>query len=238
MGDSWRKVGRRRRNGWLRIAATQAALLVGAALVVGAFAAWTRSLRAAEGAAVTPEEVTTVVASLDRELNEARGELEVTRLQLERATNILKYSAKYRIPADLSELIYDVAIAEGIHPSLGFQLVKVESSFRPSARSAKGAIGYTQIRLRTARAYRPDVTEGQLHEPELNLRLGFRFLKDLLHRFDNDLSLALSAYNRGPTLVDSLRVTGEDPSNGYSDAVMRGLGPSVRTSPQKIRQGS
>lgn len=238
MSSSWKQLRRPRRRAWLQVAATQAVLLLAAALVVGAFAAWTKSLRAAEQVPATPAEVSEVVASLDRELGEARGELEVTRLQLERATNILKYSARYRIPADLSEVIYDVAIAEGIHPSLGFQLVKVESSFRPGARSAKGAIGYTQIRLRTAQAYLPTVTEAQLHDPETNLRLGFRFLKDLLRRFDNDLSLALAAYNRGPTLVDSLRTNGEDPLNGYPETVMRGLRHSVRVAPQSIKQGS
>lgn len=237
MANAWRQVSRRRRTQF-RVVATQAVLLLAAALVVGAFAAWTRTLRAAEDTVVVPSDAAAVVASLDRQLSESRGELEVTRLQLERATNILKYSGKYRIPADLSEAIYDMAIAEGIHPSLGFQLVKVESSFKPGSRSSKGAIGYTQIRLKTARAYMPDVTERQLHDPEVNLRLGFRFLKNLLDRFDNDLSLALVAYNRGPTLVDSLLTTGEDPSNGYPEAVMRGLKHSVRKAPQNVRQGS
>ena len=237
MANAWRQVSRRRR-GQFRVLATQAVLLLAAALVVGAFAAWTRALRASEDTVVAPAEAAAVVASLDRQLSESRGELEVTRLQLERATNILKYSGKYRIPADLSESIYDMAIAEGIHPSLGFQLVKVESGFKPGSRSSKGAIGYTQIRLKTARAYLPDITERQLHDPEVNLRLGFRFLNDLLDRFDNDLSLALAAYNRGPTLVDSLLTTGENPSNGYPEAVMRGLKGSVRKAPQSVRQGS
>jgi soluble lytic murein transglycosylase-like protein len=164
--------------------------------------------------------------------------MDLTRHRLERATEVLTYATKYRIPTDLSAAIYDIALDEGIHPSLAFRLVKVESGFQHGARSTRGAIGYTQIRLATARGYLPELTESELHRRELNLRLGFRFLKDLLERFDNDLDIALLAYNRGPTLVDSLLTRGEDPSNGYSEAVMRGLKRSVRQAPQELRRGS
>jgi soluble lytic murein transglycosylase-like protein len=221
--DPW-KAFRPRRRIWLRVAVTQLVLLALGAVVIGAMAAWASRLRAdADTGAALSGEVEAELAVQQRRLEAARGELEVTRLQLERATEIIKYSAQYRISADLSAVIYDIALAEGIHPSLGYQLVKVESNFQPRARSAKGAIGYTQIRLATARAYNPDLTEGQLAQREVNLRLGFRFLKDLLERFDDDLSLALVAYNRGPTVVDSIRAAGGDPANGYAESVTRGL---------------
>jgi hypothetical protein len=215
------------------VALTQAALLLFAALLVGAVAAWTKGLRATDdgGRSAIPAEVEDVVADLERRLAVTRGELEVTKLQLERASEILKYSARYRIPADLSAAIYDIALAEGIHPSLGFQLVKVESGFRPLALSPKGAIGYTQIRLATARAYQPDITVEQLADRDTNLRLGFRFLRDLLRRFDHDIELALVAYNRGPTVVDSIVSEGGDPANGYAEAVLRGASKTLRGGP-------
>jgi soluble lytic murein transglycosylase-like protein len=66
-------------------------------------------------------------------------------------------------------------------------------------------------------------TEERLHDPEINLRIGFRFLKDLIARFDGDLRVALLAYNRGPTRVAELLAAGEDPANGYSKAVLSGV---------------
>jgi len=208
----------------VRVVATHAGMLAVGALLVGAFAAWASRLSAAdETRAAAPAEVVAVVAERERALEETRGELEVTKLHLERASEIIRYSGSYRIPADLSAAIYDIAIAEGIHPALGFQLVRVESRFRPTAVSTAGAIGYTQVRLPTARGYDPKITAEQLANRDVNLRLGFRFLKDLLKRFDNDLDLALLAYNRGPTKVDSIRTAGGDPRNGYAETVKRGL---------------
>jgi soluble lytic murein transglycosylase-like protein len=225
---------------WLRTAVVHATLVVAGALVVGAFAAWSKGLRATGQAdrPPVPVEVEQVVAALERELAASRGELEVTRLQLERAGEILRYSTRYRIPADLSAAIYDIALAEGIHPTLGFQLVKVESGFRPLALSPMGAIGFTQIRLPTARAYVPGITAEELADRDTNLRLGFRYFRDLLRRFHHDLDLALVAYNRGPTLVDSIVTEGGDPSNGYSEAVLRGVSQRVRSAQESLRRGS
>ena len=78
-------------------------------------------------------------------LAEAKGQLKVTRQELERAHQILAYSGRYGIPADLSALIYDNAVAEGIPASIGFHLVKIESNFKNNAASYAAAIGLTQL---------------------------------------------------------------------------------------------
>jgi hypothetical protein len=86
-----------------------------------------------------------------------------------------------------------------------------------------GAIGYTQLQVATARFYEPGVTERVLmKDREMNLRVGFRFLNDLLGKFDHDTHLALLAYNRGPAKVTDILAQGGDPTNGYSDAVLKG----------------
>jgi soluble lytic murein transglycosylase-like protein len=144
-------------------------------------------------------------------------------VRIERLNAVAKYSGLYKVPADLAAAIYDIALAEGIHPSLGFQLVKVESGFKAGARSDKGAIGYAQVRLKTARGYDPSLTERDLHDRDTNLRIGFRFLKDMLAQFDQDLQMALLAYNRGPGRVVELISRGEDPSNGYAQSVLKGV---------------
>ena len=212
------------RSGWtLQRLLVRGTLLLATVVVIGALAGWTERVRAAdEVAPPDPGFVARRMGSLGEQLQSARGENALMRLELDRARAVMEHSARYQIPADLAGDIYDISIGEGIDPALAFQLVKIESSFRPSARSTMDALGYTQIQLATARFYDPDVTEKELFERETNLRLGFRFLQDLLVRFDHDTHLALLAYNRGPAKVAAILAEGGNPANGYSEAVLEG----------------
>ena len=198
--------------------------LLGGAVVVGTLAAMLTGLSAAKSPRVpaSPAAAAEVTALRD-ELENTRGRLALAHVQLDRMSAVARYSGLYKVPADLAGAIYDIALAEGIHPSLGFQLVKVESGFKSGAKSDKGAIGYAQVRLKTARGYDPTLTERDLQERDTNLRIGFRFLKDMLEQFDQDLQMALLAYNRGPGRVAELISRGEDPSNGYAQSVMKGV---------------
>ena len=152
-----------------------------------------------------------------------KGQLKATRQELERAHQILDFSGRYAIPADLSATIYDNAVAEGIPAAVAFQLVKIESDFKNTASSYASAIGLTQLRLPTARAYDSRLNESDLRNPDVNLRIGFRYLKDLLKRFDNNVALALEAYNKGPTLVAAQQELGTQIEGKYSRAVLGGL---------------
>jgi soluble lytic murein transglycosylase-like protein len=207
----------------LRRLLLRGALLLGTAAVIGTLAGWTKRVRAADDVALPDVGlVTRELGSLGGQLESARGEAALVQLQLERANAVIAASTKYVIPADLAGDIYDIALSEGIDPALGFRLVKIESSFRAGARSAAGAVGYTQLQVATARFYQPRITERQLMERETNLRIGFRFLRDLLKRYNYDTHLALLAYNRGPAKVAEILAKGGDPTNGYPDAVLEG----------------
>lgn len=200
--------------------------------VVATITGWTR--RVSAGDTVRLPDMGLIVSrlgSLGQQLDAANGEVALTKLQLDRANAIMANSTKYQIPADLAGSIYDIALSEGIDPALGYQLVKTESSFKADARSNAGAFGYTQVQLATAQFYEPNVTEKDLLSREVNLRIGFRFLSDLLERFDHDTQLALLAYNRGPTKVTEILARGGDPANGYSDAVLKGYTPPRTTEP-------
>ena len=202
------------------------ALLLAGAVAIGALGGLTRRVRASEGhPAVDPHGLARQVGSLSDEVAAAQGETAVVRLQLDRANRVLAYSTQYQIPADLAAAIYDIALSEGIDPSLAFRLVKIESDFKRTARSPAGALGYTQLQLATARFYDSGLTEEKLLDRDTNLRLGFRFLKDLMGQFDNNMHLALLAYNRGPGKVAEILAEGGDPKNGYSDAVLKGYRP-------------
>lgn len=166
---------------------------------------------------------------LQQSLNAKQGELELTRIELDRARALLEYSSHYKIPANLSALIYDTALREGLDPNLAFRLVKIESEFNPKAHSRAGAIGLTQVMRRTAAYYSTDAADS-LEDPATNLRIGFQYLRDLLRRFDGDVRLALLAYNRGPGRVDELLAQGRDPRNGYASSVIAGYrraGPTL-----------
>ena len=156
-------------------------------------------------------------------LTTVRAELADAHRELERAHQILEFSGRYAIPGDLSAQIYDMAVAEGIPASIGFQLVKVESEFQNTAQSTASAIGLTQLRIATARGYDATVNQSDLMNPTVNLRLGFRYLKDLIERFDNNTALALEAYNKGPTFVAAEQDQGRGVEGRYSKAVIGGL---------------
>jgi soluble lytic murein transglycosylase-like protein len=202
------------------------ALLLVTVVVIGALAGWTKRVKAADH--VAPPDTRLVarqLGSLEQQLSGTQGELDLVKLQLERTSAILENSARYQIPADLAEDIYDIALSEGIDPALGFRLVKVESGFKATARSSMDAYGYTQLQLPTARFYDPKVTVRDLYDRGTNLRIGFRFLRELLEQFDHDMELALVAYNRGPGKVAGILAKGGDPANGYAETVMEGWNP-------------
>src|SRR5881392_3273294 len=205
----------------------QGGLILVGALVVSSLGGWAR--RATADDQPTPLTAPAIVGelrSLEQSLEATRGELAVARLQLERANAIIDFSTHYSIAADLAAAIYDVSLAEGVDPALAFRLVRVESGFKGTAKSKVGAIGYTQVLPSTARLYEPGLTTAQLFERNTNLRLGFRYLRDLLERYEGNpdakLRLALLAYNRGPGRVQELLDAGKDPQNGYATALMKG----------------
>lgn len=160
--------------------------------------------------------------ALSARLDSTRGELELLKLQMARATTIINYSSRYRIGADLATTIVDVASAEGIDPDLAFRLVKLESDFNPRATSPVGAIGLTQVMPSTAKYYVKNVTRENLYNPQVNLEVGFRYLRGLVKEYDGDVKLALLVYNRGPVAVAKARAEGDNPSNGYDRIITRG----------------
>jgi soluble lytic murein transglycosylase-like protein len=159
---------------------------------------------------------------LREELDAARGELQLAQAQLDRANQILSYSSRYRISADIAASIYDIALAEGVEPDLAFRLVRVESQFNEKATSPVGAVGLTQLMPATAGYFQKGITKKQLYDRETNLRIGFRYLRTLINEHDGNLKLALLVYNRGPAAVERARAAGLDPANGYDRMVAGG----------------
>jgi soluble lytic murein transglycosylase-like protein len=193
-----------------------------AAVAIGLFAP--RTAQTAEEDVYTGTALRSQFKLLRQSLDTTAGELELARLELARAEALLTYSTRYQIPADLTALIYDTALRTGLDPELAFRLVAVESNFSPRARSSADALGLAQVQVATARYYVAGITEEGLFDPTTNLRIGFRYLRDLLGVY-GDIKLALLAYNRGPSRVKKLLDEGRDPGNGYASRIMEGYGP-------------
>ena len=90
----------------------------------------------------------------------------------------------------------------GVPPDLLQALMREESSLDPAVVSGAGAVGLTQLMVRTAgqsakKLALPAPSAHDLTDPRLNIRLGAHHLGDLLTRFGGSVPLALAAYNAG-----------------------------------------
>jgi len=93
-----------------------------------------------------------------------------------------------------------------LDPALLCAVILEESRFNPQALSVSGARGLMQILPGTGQqiAKRLKIqlaNEGNLFDPEINLRLGSWFLSSLLEEFAGKEVLAVAAYNAGPHKV-------------------------------------
>ena len=154
------------------------------------------------------------------ELESAKGELSLARARYERAEKIIQYSTKYGITAGMAGHVFDASLREGIDPELAFRLVRLESEFNPHAISKVGAVGLTQLMPSTATMIEKGVSREQLFNPQTNLRIGFRYLRNLLGQYKGNVNLALLAYNRGEDAVWRDVRAGINPGNGYDRWVM------------------
>ena len=88
-----------------------------------------------------------------------------------------------------------------------------ESRFRVDAVSEKGAIGLMQLLPSTAEGLAAQLDlewggDARLLDPRLNIALGTYYLKQLMITFDDDVNLALTAYNKGPGYVLKMQASG------------------------------
>lgn len=84
-----------------------------------------------------------------------------------------------------------------LEPALLHAVITAESAYDARAVSRAGAMGLMQLMPGTAERY--GVTDA--FDPEQNIHAGARYLSDLLRQFDQDLPLALAAYNAGEQAV-------------------------------------
>jgi soluble lytic murein transglycosylase-like protein len=89
-------------------------------------------------------------------------------------------------------------------------VMAAESGFNPGAVSPKGAVGLMQVMPATAERYglqadRRNSISAKLADPKTNIRLGARYLRDLMRLFPDQMALVLASYNAGEGAVQKYR---------------------------------
>lgn len=90
--------------------------------------------------------------------------------------------------------IFDICGNYDVDPLLMVALIKVESSFIPTALSRKNAYGYCQITPIANQDVDPTLSRYNTRD---NIVLGVRFINKLLDRFEGDVVKSLRYYNAG-----------------------------------------
>jgi soluble lytic murein transglycosylase-like protein len=126
-------------------------------------------------------------------------------------------------PMAHADRITEAARAAGVPASLLFGLIRQESVFTEDAKSRSGALGLMQVMPSTGRLlYRKENAKGRpdLADPEANLRLGARYLRQLLDAFSGDTAAALAAYNAGPGRVRAWKkASGLAPEDEFLESI-------------------
>jgi len=143
---------------------------------------------------------------------DARGHIHLTDKPMRGMTLLKRYSystgrsiskpgnvlaAMNRRKQRLAPLIERAARENQLRPALVHAVVRAESAYRSDAVSSKGAVGLMQLMPATAERY----GVGDRNDPAQNLEGVTAYLRDLIQMFDNDLQLALAAYNAGENAV-------------------------------------
>lgn len=129
-------------------------------------------------------------------------------------TIIKRLPASYALKVNnVHHAINKITTELDVNPCLVLSMVWTESTFKPSARSNKGAHGLMQLMPRTKRAMQlkmeyelnriitMNLDSGLNYDEIENLVIGTFYVKKLLKKFHGNTQHAIMAYNAGPTWI-------------------------------------
>ncbi|MEM7018517.1 MAG: transglycosylase SLT domain-containing protein, partial [Pseudomonadota bacterium] len=108
-----------------------------------------------------------------------------------------------RFPTPYAQWVGQYSQDQALNHTWVYAVMRQESAFNPGARSSANARGLMQLLPETARnvsrkAKIPLKNTAELYEPEINIRLGTAYLKQLLDKFNGNKLVATASYNAGP----------------------------------------
>jgi soluble lytic murein transglycosylase-like protein len=105
--------------------------------------------------------------------------------------------AEFAAAGPYREFIDSAAVKYKVDADLISSVIAIESNFDPKAISRRNARGLMQLMPQTAAQFGVH----NIFDPKENIDGGTHLLRDLLQHYNNDLVLALAAYNAGPERV-------------------------------------
>jgi soluble lytic murein transglycosylase len=123
---------------------------------------------------------------------------------LEKGETINRRLLRILYPMPYQDLIERESRRRGLDPFFVAGLMRQESWFNPRAVSGANAIGLMQVVPSTGRQLAQGENIGPINaetltDPEINIRLGTKFLADLMRTWQSRPDAVLAAYNAGPT---------------------------------------
>jgi soluble lytic murein transglycosylase-like protein len=115
--------------------------------------------------------------------------------QMLQPIQLTKFSPKN---TDFDNIVEKAAEAFNLPAKLINSVIQKESNFNPNAVSSAGASGLMQLMPGTARG----LGVKNVFDPAENIFAGSKYLRQMMDKYNNNLELALAAYNAGPGNVD------------------------------------
>lgn len=119
---------------------------------------------------------------------------------------------------DFDGMIQEASTKHGVDESLIRAVIKQESAYNPKATSWVGAQGLMQLMPETA----ADLGVKDSYDPYQNIMGGTLYLRQLMDRFDGNLTKVIAGYNAGPGAVE--KYNGVPPYPETQDYVTKVLG--------------
>lgn len=125
-------------------------------------------------------------------------------------------------PFPYADLIQKASQEQQMNPLLVTGLMRQESRFMPTIRSAVGAVGLMQVMPETASwaAQSMGIKNHNLENPEDNIKIGTWYLDFTHGQYKNNSMLAVASYNAGPSNVAAwIEEFGFDDPDEFADKI-------------------